>query len=175
MDTMRVMQWMRRVTALNSVIARVASICVPLLVLTLVYEVIARYVFNAPTLWSYDTSYFLNSILVMMGAGYTLSRRGHIAVDVIYARYPTRIKEAFDLAWSLLILLPMLCALIWVLWPNLLQSWASGERAASGTWLPVLYPFKTWVLAGFVLLLLQALVQTLESLLRLIGANTQAD
>jgi len=175
MGTTVVMHWAKRVTALNSAIARVASIGVPLLVLTLVYEVIARYVFNAPTLWSYDTSYFLNSILVMMGAGYTLSRRGHIAVDVIYARYPARVKLAFDLAWSLLILLPMVCALIWVLWPNLVQSWISGERAASGTWLPVLYPFKTWVLAGFVLLLLQALVQTLESLMRLMGATTQAD
>lgn len=170
-----VMHWMKRVTALNSAIARVASIGVPLLVATLVYEVIARYVFNAPTLWSYDTSYFLNSILVMLGAGYTLSRRGHIAVDVIYARYPPRVKAAFDLAWTLFILVPMLGALIWVLWPNLLQSWASGERAASGTWLPLLYPFKAWVLAGFVLLLVQALVQILESLLRLLGADTQAD
>ena len=98
MEASALMSWAGRVTALNAAIARTASICVPLLVLTLVYEVIARYVFNAPTLWSYDTSYFLNSILVMMGAGYTLSRRGHIAVDVIYTLLPPRGRAAFDLA-----------------------------------------------------------------------------
>jgi TRAP-type mannitol/chloroaromatic compound transport system permease small subunit len=174
METGTLMKWAGRVTSLNAAIARVASICVPLLVLTLVYEVIVRYVFNAPTLWSYDTSYFLNSILVMLGAGYTLSRRGHIAVDVFYARYPQLAKDAFDLAWAVLILLPMLCALIWALWPNLVQSWESAERAASGTWLPLLYPFKAWILAGFVLLLLQTLVQVLDSVLRLLGAPTKA-
>ena len=160
---------MRGIRAANLGIARIASWCVVLMVLTLVYEVVARYLFNAPTLWSYDVSYFLNSILVMLGAGYTLMRRGHIAVDIFYSRYPPRVKAAFDLACNLALLLPMCLVLLWALGPNLHQSWLSGERAASGTWLPPLYPFKAWVFFGFVMLALQAIVQALEDALRLTG------
>jgi len=38
----------------------------------LTYEVIARYVFDAPTKWAYDTSYMLYGSHFMLGAAYCL-------------------------------------------------------------------------------------------------------
>ena len=46
----------------------VCSIIVPL-ILTMVYEVFARKLFTAPTMWSYDMSRFLFGSLFMLGAG----------------------------------------------------------------------------------------------------------
>ena len=48
------------------------------MVLCLVYEVFARYLFNAPTLWAYDMTYMLYGSHFMLGAAYTLAMQGHI-------------------------------------------------------------------------------------------------
>ena len=50
----------------------VAWLIVPM-VASLVYEVIARYVFDAPTLWAYDMTYMLYGTFFMLGssAGFT--------------------------------------------------------------------------------------------------------
>ena len=50
----------------------VCWITVPL-ILAMVYEVLARKLFTAPTMWAYDMSRFLYGALFMLGAGYALS------------------------------------------------------------------------------------------------------
>lgn len=159
------------VDRLSTILAQIACWCAPLMVLTLTYEVVVRYAFGAPTLWSYDASYFLNSFMVSMGAAYTLMRRGHITVDVISSRYPPKLRAGLDLVLGLALLLPMCAVLLWAMWPNLERSWAIGERAATGTWLPPIYPFKAWILAGVALLLLQALVQAIRDAMALFAGR----
>ena len=45
----------------------IAWLNVPLVV-AVCYEVIARYAFNAPTIWSFDVTYMLYSAIFMLGA-----------------------------------------------------------------------------------------------------------
>ena len=51
------------------------------LILAMVYEVLARKLFTAPTMWAYDMSRFLYGALFMLGAGYALSKGVHIRAD----------------------------------------------------------------------------------------------
>ncbi len=53
---------MKIINMFNEKIARIASFCMPLMILALIYEVVARYVFDAPTTWSSDATYFLCSL-----------------------------------------------------------------------------------------------------------------
>ena len=48
------------------------------LIFAMTYEVLARKLFLAPTIWAYDISRFLYGALFMLGAGYALSRGVHI-------------------------------------------------------------------------------------------------
>ena len=50
----------------------VCWIIIPL-IFAMVYEVLARKLFNAPTMWVYDMSRFFYGALFMLGAGYALS------------------------------------------------------------------------------------------------------
>ena len=54
------------------------------LTFAMVYEVLARKLFNAPTMWAYDMSRFLYGALFMLGAGYALSKGVHIRADFLY-------------------------------------------------------------------------------------------
>ena len=55
------------------------------LTFAMVYEVLARKLFNAPTMWAYDMSRFLYGALFMLGAGYALSKGVHIRADFLYS------------------------------------------------------------------------------------------
>ena len=52
------------------------------------YDVLARYLFRAPTDWAYDAAYILYGSLFMMAGAYTLSRNGHVRGDVLYGFFP---------------------------------------------------------------------------------------
>ena len=51
----------------------VCWITIPL-ILAMTYEVLARKLFTAPTMWAYDMSRFMYGALFMLGAGYALSK-----------------------------------------------------------------------------------------------------
>ena len=62
----------------------------------MVYEVLARKLFNAPTMWAYDMSRFLYGALFMLGAGYALSKGVHIRADFLYRNFKTKTQGKID-------------------------------------------------------------------------------
>ena len=73
----------------------VCWITVPL-ILAMVYEVLARKLFTAPTMWAYDMSRFLYGALFMLGAGYALSKGVHIRADFLYRNFKVKNQGIVD-------------------------------------------------------------------------------
>lgn len=153
------------VDGLSTWVARLAALAVIALMLTLTFEVVMRYGLNAPTAWSFDVSYFLSSFFVMMGAAYTLKQNGHVRVDLIYSRLQERLRAALDAVLMLVLFVPFWSLLLYAMWPNIMQSFRTAERAAVGTWQPPIYPFKTWVFLAVCLLLLQGIVVAMRNVM----------
>jgi TRAP-type mannitol/chloroaromatic compound transport system permease small subunit len=82
----------------------VAWLIVPM-VLSLVYEVVARYFFNMPTVWAYDMTFILYGTFFMLGSAYTLMKKGHIRTDMLYASWSPRRQGITD-AICYLVFLP---------------------------------------------------------------------
>jgi TRAP-type mannitol/chloroaromatic compound transport system permease small subunit len=72
-----------------------APLALPLLYVV-AYEVISRYVFDAPTDWSYELSYMLYGSFFMLGAGYTLLKGGHVRTDIFYNNWSFRTRGILD-------------------------------------------------------------------------------
>src|SRR5688572_33144082 len=60
------------------------------------YEVVARYGFNAPTIWAFDLTYMLYGSLFMLGAAYALLKGAHIRTDIFWERFSDRTKGLID-------------------------------------------------------------------------------
>ncbi len=60
-----------------------AWLVLPLLVVV-IHEVALRHLFNAPTAWGYDTSWMIFSAQFLIGGAFTLLRKGHIRIDIVY-------------------------------------------------------------------------------------------
>ncbi|MBU0925808.1 TRAP transporter small permease [bacterium] len=74
-----------------------ASYMMPILAFIVVYEVIARYVFDAPTIWAYDLSLFLFGYIAALGGAYAQQKRAHINVDILYLTVSPKVKNIFNL------------------------------------------------------------------------------
>lgn len=141
----------------------IAWLIIPM-VLGLVYEVFARYLFNAPTIWAYDMTYMLYGTFFMVGSAYTLLRKGHIRTDSFYAGWSVRRQGAVDALSYLLFFFPGLIAFFVVGWEYFARSFQLGERIVTSPWMPIIYPFKFVIPLTAALLIIQGLSEFLRSM-----------
>lgn len=149
------------VDRLSEVTGQVFAWLVAPLILGVCYEVLARYVFNAPTVWAYDLAYMLYAGIFLLGAAYTLKRGAHIRTDFLYNNLSERARAAIDLVGYLLFL-PALALLTRVTLDAALHSWAIRETTASPWWAP-LYPLKWAMVVSCALLFLQGLAELIRA------------
>lgn len=140
----------------------VAWLCLPLMLL-MVYEVLARYLFTAPTVWAYDMSRMLCGAMFVLGAAYALSKGIHIRSDFLYRRWSVRTQGRIDTALYVVCFFP---AMIIFLWVSSQWGWASLERGERGTdtaWMPLLGPVKSTLPVGISFLIIQGVSELLKS------------
>ena len=130
----------------------------------MVYEVTARYVFVAPTMWAYDISRMLYGALFMLGAGYALSRGIHIRADFLYRNWSPRTQGIVDASLYTIFYFPGLLVFLWMATDFATLSWIRGERGMDTAWMPIMGPIKTALPVGVVFLLVQGVSELLKSL-----------
>lgn len=133
------------------------------LVCAMVYEVFARYLFNAATIWSYDVAYMMYGSHFMLGAAYTLLRGGHIRTDIFYMKWSTRTKGIVDASLYLFLFFPGMALFFWMGLQEALQSWDIREVSDASPWRPPLYPFKTVIPVAAALIIIQGVSEFLKS------------
>lgn len=87
---------LRTVDRFSFTIAVLSMIMILGLVFSMVYEVVARYAFNAPTIWAYDISYMLNGALFLLAAAFTLARNNHVRIDFLSVLMPVRVQHGVN-------------------------------------------------------------------------------
>lgn len=130
----------------------------------LAYEVVARYGFNAPTLWAYDLSYMLYGSHFMLGAGYALVKGAHVRTDFFYEKYSARTKGAVDATAYLVFFFPAMVMYFASSIDDAYYSWQIGELSEQTAWRPILWPFKATVPLAALLLMIQGVSEFLKSL-----------
>jgi len=140
----------------------VAWLIIPL-VAGATYEVIARYLFNAPTIWAYDLSYMLYGAHFMLGAGYTLLKGGHIRTDILYQKWSPRTQGRVDALLYLLLFFPGMIFFFWMGAQEGVQSMLIGERSDASPWRPILYPLKLVIPVTALLILVQGVSELIKS------------
>lgn len=158
---MRFVQFIDRVSNSTGIFA--AWLVIPLM-LIVVYEVIIRHIFNAPTMWTYDTLWMLYSVNFLLGGSYTLLRKGHIRIDIIHDKFSPRTKLIFDtLVYGIVFFLP--CALLtWASCGYALDAWSMGEDLSTTSWVFPAGPIKSIMPLAFLLLALQSLAEVIRNI-----------
>lgn len=140
----------------------IAWLNVPL-VLIVSYEVIARYAFNAPTVWSFDLTYMLYGAIFMLGAAYTLHKGAHIRTDFFFEKWSVRTRNVVDSIAYLVFFFPSLIVFLYVSGAEGWYAFEIGETSEQTPWRPILWPFKWVVPLTCLLLLIQGVSETIKS------------
>lgn len=128
------------------------------------YEVLARYLFNAPTAWAYDMSYILYGSLIMAGGAYTLSRNGHVRGDFLYRLWKPKTQATVELVLYFIFFFPGILALVFAGAKYAGRSWSYMEVSNfSPAGVPIFH-FKTMLVVGGLLLLIQGVAQVCRCL-----------
>jgi len=159
-----VLRWARRLDCVAVVSGHVVAWLIVPMVLALGYEVVARYVFNAPTEWAYDMTFMLYGSFFMLGAAYTLQRKGHVRTDSFYAAWSPRRQAATDLAGYLLMFFPFVAVFVFVGWGYFWKAYVTHETFVSSSWQPITWPFKLAMPVAGVLLMVQGVSECLKCL-----------
>lgn len=136
------------------------------LMLSMLTEVISRYVFDSPTLWAYEMAYFLTGSFFLFGVAFTLQVGGHVKVDLMTELLPDRINHIIYIVGYVL-------SGIFVFWSaiglteSFLETLHTGETTGESAWNPVLWPFRLVAAVGFGLFALQIAVELIRHIISL--------
>jgi TRAP-type mannitol/chloroaromatic compound transport system permease small subunit len=139
----------------------VAWLNVPL-VLAVAYEVLARYLFNAPTIWSFDVTYMLYGTIFMLGSAYALHKGAHIRTDFFFEKWSIRTRGMIDSIAFIVFFFPSIFVFLLVSGAEGWYAFQIGETSEQTPWRPILWPFKMVVPLTCLLLLIQGVSETIK-------------
>ena len=146
----------------NQWMGEVWGYAVLLVTLAVIYEVVARTIFDSPTTWSNDTVIYVSAVAYLLGGAYGHLHHRHVRIDLIYERLSPRMRARLDLATFVFFLL-YVGALVWVggqmAWDSYLQNETTGTP-----WNPLIWPVKLAIPIAALLLLLQGVANLLREL-----------
>jgi TRAP-type mannitol/chloroaromatic compound transport system permease small subunit len=139
--------------------------------ITLTYEAVARYAFNAPTIWVSEMAQHAMLYTGALGGGYTLMMSGHVKIDVLYGTLSFKGKAIIDICTSVIFFFFILILLVEST-KMALNSWGIMERSTS-ILRPPLYLLKSAIPLGTFLVLIQGIAKLFKDIITLITGEEQ--
>lgn len=128
----------------------------------ILYEIIVR-AFGSPTQWVFETSLMLWGAYCVIMVAWTQKVGGHVSVDVLYSRFPLKVRLILDLLFTLTLGFLWIGGVIIGGTEIAARSWKLMEHTVT-PWAPPIYPLKTVLPIAFALLWLQCLAKFIRDL-----------
>ena len=150
----RISEWEGKLSSFLIVVATI-QVC---------FELILRYVFNAPTTWGLEMTLYLCSTTYVMSGAFAERYNAHIKVDIFYNRWSPRTRAFFDLIVTDTLLM-FFCIVL--TWQSAAWFWeAVSQGLTSGTiWDPPIWPMRMIIMIGAIFLLLAAFAKSVRDFL----------
>ena len=157
-------RWMvSHIDRLNNLVGKLTCLMLVPVIAAMVYEVVARKLFIAPTDWAYDTSRMLSGAMFMLGAGYALMRGVHIRADFLYRNWKLQTQALVDLTLYLVFYMPAMLFFFWITFEYSVKAWVRWELTMDSALMAPLAPMRTAMPVGVFLLILQGLAEVLRA------------
>ena len=142
----------RTLSAITRGLMAVGVVCVVTMMALTTVDVIARYVFNSPTLWADEMASYLLIAIVFLGLAPNVRDDGHIRIDVVTNLVSGRPRLALEvvaygagIVFSVLLLLGT--------WTRFENFWSRGTLSDSPLMTPMWMPMVPVVIGAAVLVL----------------------
>lgn len=152
----------RGIDRFSDLAGRLIALAFLFLIAAITYEVVARYVFNAPTIWVYEASFMINGGAFMLGCGYALFKGAHVRTDIFWERYSERRKGTIDLVSYLVFFFPTMAILMMISIDDAWVAYEIGERSQESIWRAITWPFRASIPLAMLLFMIQGVSESLK-------------
>lgn len=138
-------------------IGEAASLLWTVLMLVIVVQVVARYVFGQGSIMMEELQWHLYAIGFMLGLSFTEVKERNVRIDVLAEKWAPRTRQWIELLGLLGLLLPFTLVVLWFSIPFFWSSYSLNEVSAAPGGLPYRWVLKSFIVSAFALLALVAL------------------
>lgn len=122
------------------------------------YEVVMRYLFNAPTSWAFELTVLMCGVSYLLSGGFVTGQRKHIAITALYDLAPPQLKWWLDIIGMITGIVAM-ALLVWAACTPALKAIRLVERTGSAWDSPSPAIIKPMIAIGALLIVLQLVIQ----------------
>lgn len=137
------------------------------LITVLLIEVVMRYTFNRPQVWSLEMSEFIFGAYFLLGGAYAFMYERHVRMDALYSRWPRKRQVLVDAITFSIIAIYLIVFVVGGI-GNCLFSWRFGMVSMSA-WGPPMTPVRIMVLIGGFFMLLISITRFIRDIAVLRG------
>ncbi|MEA2059365.1 MAG: TRAP transporter small permease subunit [Thermodesulfobacteriota bacterium] len=148
---------MKKISYVNRFLGEISGWIIVVMMVTISFDVAMRYIFNAPTTWSFEVNRYMLIMVVFLGGPWTLAAGGHVSVDLVTERISNRKRIVLDIVTSTMASLYM----VMFTYESFVFTWEAFENNIRSTeylaW--PLWPIRMFLVIGGGLLLMQYIIK----------------
>ena len=148
-------------------VGRITMYTVFLMMFILVLSFVTRNIINIPLIWIIEMAQFIITGYYLLGGGYSMITNDHVRMDLFYSKLSDRNKAKMDLFTSIFLVFYLVCLLIGSI-TSLIYTIDTNQRLFTA-WRPYVWPIKSLMTFGILLMLLQTLSMFFKDLYRIKG------
>jgi len=156
--------WIDELSKWAGALGAIATMALAILI---VYDASMRYIFNEGSVALQELEWHLFDILFLLGLSYALKQNKHVRVDIFYDRFSPKFKEIVQIITMIFFVIPLGLLVVWFSWDFVHQSFMQGEMSPDPGGLCCRYIIKSFVIISFILLILQAISETIKAFYRM--------
>ena len=145
------------INTLTKYLGNFTALIVVLLVLLVVYDATARYLFASGSIALQELEWHLFDVIILFGIAYTLREKAHVRVDIFYASFNEKTKALINIISSVFFILPFSFLIVYIGIEFVELSFTQNEGSSNPGGLEFRYLVKSLLPLSFVFLTLQAL------------------
>jgi tripartite ATP-independent transporter DctM subunit len=157
------MQFSYLLERLSKYAGLLAAVLVLVLSLLVAYDAMMRYLFSAGSIALQEVEWHLFDMIFLLGLSYALKHDKHVRVDIFFERYSGNTQKVVQILSMLLLVLPFALLMLVDAYDMTLQSYLQHEVSPDPGGLGYRWVIKAVLVAGFVLLIVQALSEILKA------------
>ncbi|MEX0693231.1 MAG: TRAP transporter small permease subunit [Rhodospirillales bacterium] len=158
--------FVKYVEAVNYRIGRIAMYGIFVMAAILLWSSVSK-TFFLPSLWTLEVAQFAMVAYYILGGPYSIQLNANVRMDLLYANWSVKKKAWFD-SITVLMLVFYLGVMLYGAIDSTAYAFQYGERNPTA-WRPYLWPIKTLMCIGFLLMLLQALAELCKDIAKIKG------
>ncbi len=152
---------------LSNIIGNLNAIAIILLIISVFYSVITRYLFDMGSIAIQELQWHFFSVIILLGMSYTMQQDAHVRVDILYDTFGSKTKIWINIIGVILFVFPVMLVIGYGSIDYVIEAYQSNEQSSDPGGLTHRWIVKSLIPLSFFLLVISSVGFMVKQLIAL--------